>query len=166
MNQVKITASLPINPQSKFKKHKLYRVFLGATNTVDFVNKQDAENYASMVTGHVNDFIRIANKAYSELFTNYRTIWPMLDKKSNKVYSEYCNVLNHRFEVLFECEQSSIFTNCYSIYTTLIAFCKALEETLKKKKMYLQLYLCNAIAAMLNSNSMGIKIIKSHIIEK
>lgn len=165
MNNIRIKVMPPVNSTGVYRKQKEYSVSLNAANSVSFKNKQDAENYAALVSKNINEFLRIANKSYLDLFTIYRNIWPMIDERNNKVLVEFCDRLNSDFTAVFKRESSSAFSTCYSIFKTLKEFLSSMEDLLQKRKMYLHLYQCTAVGAVLNSNSFSIQIIKSQLKE-
>jgi len=163
MNEIKIKPSLPINSKGVYKKHRVYHVFLGEGKPLEFSNKHDADSYAAMVSKNVNQFIRIANVLYADLFSLYRNVFPGMDAGTDKKLSEYCGDLNDLFGKIYKCTNSNTFSNCYSIFKKLQDFAGELEKFLKKRKLYLFLYSLDTILTSLNSNSFAIQIIKSRM---
>lgn len=163
MNEIKIKITNPIDTKSVYKKHKVYRVHLGVDNVMIFNNKQDADNYARMVSRNINDFIRTSNIIYADAFTIFRSVWPGMDVRINKMLTGYCEILNHNYSIIYEKDSTAAFPICYEIFKTLQNITTCLEDYLRRKKMYNQLYQINAIKATLNSNSMSIQIIASRL---
>ena len=161
MKQINIKTSKPANTNGVFKNQKVYRVYLGTGKPLSYKNKQVADNFASFVSKEINKFIRISNIIYGDLFKMYRTVWPGMDAQSVTRINEYCEKLNHSFNLVYKRESTEAFSSCYAIFKCLNEFVAVLDAYLKLKKMYCQIYQLDTIEATLNSNSTPIQIIKS-----
>jgi hypothetical protein len=153
----------PLDLNGNRKSQKVYQVFLGSGNTVKFKNKRAAADYSAMVSKNVNDFIRVSNILYADLFKIYRVQWPAMDPVTNNKLAGYVDNLNNLFAGVFNKTGSEIFNNCFAIYKALEAFINVLTSYLTAKKNYPALYEVNAAAGYLTNNSLAIQIIKSHI---
>lgn len=163
MNSLSIKPLEPLDLQGNRKNQKVYQVFLGSGNIVKFKNKRAAADFSAMVTKNINDFIRVSNILYADLFKIYRVQWPAMDLQTNNKLAGYVDNLNNLFCGVFNKSGAEIFTICFAIYKALEAFIKLLTSYLTAKKNYPALYEVNAAAGYLNNNSMAIQIIKSHI---
>jgi hypothetical protein len=162
MKEVRIKATPPTNVKGAYQNNRKYTVFLSPDNISSFKSRYDAESYAAMVTKNLNEFLKIANVAYADLFKIYRTVFLFIDTKTDKSILEICDRLNANFNLVYIRPEGSIFPTCFSIYQDLTKMCDLLKKFLASRKYFTNLYLCNAVGVMLQSNSFAIQILKSH----
>lgn len=163
MKELTSNVTISVKDRPYKKKAKVYTVYFGNSQFIEFQNIKTAKDFECMVIREATEFTRVANIVLSDLFSIYRKIWPSLEDRFCFGLNDSFMELMQLFDKVYSMENAEVFTWVYKILEKLVKIIQTLDKRLKLKKMYLELYNLLHTKSSLEAASVKIKIFKSQL---